>query len=228
MKKVFIGVGHGGSDPGAIGNGFKEKDLNLSIAVACKDVLERHGVEVLMSRYTDENDSIKEEIKECNATSPLLAIDIHNNAGGGDGFEAYYHFKGGLSKTLAENIEGEVIKLGQNSRGCKTKIGNGGVDYYGFIRETVCPAIVLECCFVDNEKDITILDTTEEQRKFGEAIAKGILRTLGIIFQEEIVSAEVAAKKIQEKCGFENKTMEYLWAYKYGKDLMLKLWKAMN
>ena len=27
-KKVFIGVGHGGSDPGAVKNGFKEKDLN--------------------------------------------------------------------------------------------------------------------------------------------------------------------------------------------------------
>lgn len=37
MPKVFIGVGHGGSDPGAVSNNTKEKDLNLSIALACRD-----------------------------------------------------------------------------------------------------------------------------------------------------------------------------------------------
>ena len=46
MAKVFLGVGHGGSDPGASANGFKEKDLNLSIALACRDELVRHGVNV--------------------------------------------------------------------------------------------------------------------------------------------------------------------------------------
>ena len=102
--KVFIGVGHGGSDPGAVANNAKEKDLNLSIALACRDVLARHGIEVKMSRTKDENDPLSEEIKECTAFGPDLAVDIHNNAGGGDGAEAYYHHGGGKSKTLAENI----------------------------------------------------------------------------------------------------------------------------
>ena len=53
MAKVFIGVGHGGSDPGAVASGAKEKDLNLSIALACRDELVRHGVEVMMSRTKD-------------------------------------------------------------------------------------------------------------------------------------------------------------------------------
>ena len=83
--KVFIGVGHGGSDPGAVANNTKEKDLNLSIAIACRDELKRHGVTVKMSRSKDENDTLSEEIAECNAFSPDLAVDIHNNAGGGDG-----------------------------------------------------------------------------------------------------------------------------------------------
>ena len=48
--KVFLGVGHGGSDPGAVANNTKEKDLNLSIALACRDELVRHGVSVKMSR----------------------------------------------------------------------------------------------------------------------------------------------------------------------------------
>ena len=79
--KVFISAGHGGSDPGAVANGVKEKDLNLSIALACRDVLKGHGVEVKMSREKDENDPVGDEVKECNAYTPDLAVSIHNNAG---------------------------------------------------------------------------------------------------------------------------------------------------
>lgn len=67
MAKVFIGVGHGGVDSGAVANGVKEKDLNLSIALACRDELVRHGVSVKMSRTKDENDPLSEEIRECKA-----------------------------------------------------------------------------------------------------------------------------------------------------------------
>ena len=119
--KVFIGVGHGGSDPGAVANHTKEKDLNLSIALACKDFLVKHGVSVKMSRTKDENDPLSDEIRECNAYGPDLAVDIHNNAGGGDGAEACYPYGGGKSNTLAENILAEIVKIGQNSRGAKIR-----------------------------------------------------------------------------------------------------------
>lgn len=39
MKKIFIDAGHGGSDPGAIGNGLREKDINLAIALKIRQVL---------------------------------------------------------------------------------------------------------------------------------------------------------------------------------------------
>ena len=161
-----------------------EKDVNLVEPLLCKDFLETHGVEVLMSRTTDENDPITDEINECNAFEPDLAIDVHSNSGRGDGFEAFYHYKGGLSKDLAENIESEVKKIGQNSRGCKTKLGSSGSDYYAFIRETICPAVICEGFFVDNETDVQIADSLEEQKAFGTAYAKGILRTLGISIKE--------------------------------------------
>lgn len=183
-NKVFIGVGHGGTDSGAVGNGFKEKDLNLSIALACNEVLQRHGVNVLMSRTKDENDALTEEIKECNAFAPDLAIDIHNNAGGGDGAEAFYHYGGGTSKTLADNVLREIVNIGQNSRGAKTRKNAFGKDYYGFIRQTVAPAIIVECAFIDNKNDIAIIDTAAEQKTMGVAIAKGILKTLGIAYVE--------------------------------------------
>lgn len=180
MAKVFISAGHGGSDPGAVGNGFEEADLNLSIALACRDYLEARGVSVLMSRSKDEDDRTNDEVAESNAYNPDLTVSIHNNAGGGDGAEVYYSIVGGLSKTLAEKILAEIVKIGQNSRGIKTKQGSDGRDYYGFIRRTEAPAVIVECAFVDNSKDIKIIDTESERKVMGEAIAKGILATLGV------------------------------------------------
>ena len=181
MSKVFIGVGHGGvSDPGAVANGLKEKDLNLQIALACKDYLAQHGVEVKMSRTKDENDPLSEEIRECNAFSPDLAVDIHNNAGGGDGAEVFHHYGGGKGKTLAINVLDEIQKAGQNSRGAKIRKNAAGRDYYGFIREITAPAVIVECAFLDNATDIEILATEGKRKTMGQAIAKGILKTLGI------------------------------------------------
>lgn len=185
MAKVFIGVGHGGLDSGAVANNVKEKDLNLSIALACRDLLVKHGVSVKMSRTKDENDSISEEVAECNAYAPDLAVDIHNNAGGGDGGEVFYHHGGGKGKTLAENILAEMVKVGQNSRGIKTRVNSQGKDYYAFIRNTTCPAVIVECAFVDNASDLKILATESQRKAMGEAIAKGILKTLGIEIQSE-------------------------------------------
>ena len=183
MAKVFIGVGHGGDDPGAVGY-LVEKEVNLVEALACRDFLQAHGVEVAMSRTTDENDPVTAEIEKCNAFEPDLSIDIHNNSGGGKGFEVYYHYKGGLSQTLAENIESEVKAIGQTSRGCKTRTNSSGRDYYAFIRETICPAVICEGCFVDNAEDVKIADTPEKQKAFGIAYARGILKTLGISIKE--------------------------------------------
>lgn len=178
-KKVFIGVGHGGNDPGAVGY-IEEADTNLKMAKACRDYLKEHGVLVKMSRTKDENDPVSEEIKECNAFSPDLAVDIHNNSGGGDGFEVLCSINGGTGKKLAANIEAEVKKIGQNSRGIKTRKNSAGTDYFGFIRCTKCPAVICEGVFVDTKKDAAQADTTAECKKFGVAYAKGILKTLGI------------------------------------------------
>lgn len=184
MAKVFLGVGHGGSDPGAV-DYIKEADVNLSMALACRDYLQAHGVEVKMSRTKDENDTLSEEIRECNAFNPDYAVDIHNNAGGGDGFEVIHTLKGGKGKILAQNIEAEVKAIGQNSRGLKTKANSSGNDYFGFIRSIKAPSIICEGVFVDNAADAAQADTQAEQAAFGVAYAKGILKTLGIPYQND-------------------------------------------
>ena len=233
MAKVFLGVGHGGSDPGAQGGGLDEADINLGIAVACQAELVRHGVQVRMSRTRDEDDPLTEEIRECNAYDPDLAVDIHTNAGGGTGFEVYHTLGGGTGKILAQNIEAEVKAIGQTSRGCKTKANSAGRDYFGFIRETKCPAVICECAFIDTASDRAKVDTADKQAAFGRAYARGILKTLGIKVQpEEPIASEdaeamIAAQLIKERAGVEDQTIRYLLDYQYGAALVKKLADAI-
>ena len=190
MTKVFIGVGHGGADSGAVGkNGSLEKALNLSIAKACGAELKRHGVTVQLSRTKDENDPVSEEVAECNSFAPDLAVDIHNNAGGGTGAETYYTIGGGTGKQLAEHILTQLASVGHRPRGAKTRTNASGSDYYAFIRETKAPAVIVECAFVDSD-DIALIDTETERTAVGKAIAKGILKTLGIAYKAEKTATE--------------------------------------
>ncbi len=235
-KKVFIGVGHGGSDPGAVGY-LVEKDVNLTMATACRDFLTAHGVDVCMSRTKDENDTVSQEVAECNAYAPDLAIDVHNNSGGGDGFEVFHTIHGGTGKTLAQNIEKHVKAMGQNSRGVKTRQGSNG-DYYAFIRETAAPAVICEGVFVDTKADAAQADTLAEQQAFGVAYAKGILDTLGLAYDEPEDApddafetdeeVQAAITKVQQKAGLAAETMQYLLAYEYGAELVTKLANAMK
>lgn len=188
MKKAFIGVGHGGSDPGAVANKLRESDLNLTAALEVGEILAAHKVNVLLSRYRDEDDDLAEEIRECNAFGPDVAVDMHTNAGGGDGFEVFHTVRGGVGKTLAQNIESEVKAIGQNSRGLKTKVNSAGNDYFGFIRSTNCPAIITEMAFIDNINDIKDFDEVHELKKYALAVAKGILKTLGIAYNGALTS----------------------------------------
>ena len=82
-----------------------------------------------MSRTMDEDDPLGEEVRECNAFAPDLAVDIHTNAGGGVGFEAIHSIHGGIGQMLARNIERKVLMMGQKSRGLKTRKNAVGKDY---------------------------------------------------------------------------------------------------
>lgn len=185
MAKVFIGAGHGGKDSGALGGGLREADINLVMALAMAEELRRHGVNVALSRTVDEDDPLEEEIAEANAFSPDLAIDCHNNAGGGDGFECYIQTNtyAKTSRAFGEALERQVKAIGQNSRGVKTLTYSGG-DYYGFLRRIKAPAVLVEGAFLDNATDRQAIDTLEEQQAFGVAYAKAALEVLGVSWRE--------------------------------------------
>jgi N-acetylmuramoyl-L-alanine amidase len=115
------------------------------------------------------------------------------------GTEVYYSLVGGTSKTLAENILDNIIKLGKVNRGTKTWKGANGLDYLGFIRMTTCPAVLVETCFINNVADQKCIETTEGQKAMGVAIAKGVLATLGIKYQEKTTSGTKPIENVSNK-----------------------------
>lgn len=191
--RVFIGVGHGGVDPGAVGK-VVEEEANLTIALELKRLLEAAGITVGISRIRDENDDINEEIREANAFRPDLAVEVHNNAGGGDGFEVYVQTNSyaAKSRSCAAVIEAEVKAIGQRSRGIKT-------NSFGWTRLVNAPAVLLEGFFVDSS-DAYDFDTETEQKALAAAYARGVLKYLGVngvVVKDEIdVTVENAVKDI--------------------------------
>jgi N-acetylmuramoyl-L-alanine amidase len=153
------------------------------MAMMMRAELERHGVIVGISRTGDENDPLTEEIAEALAFKPDFAIDVHNNAGGGKGFEGYRQTaaaKSAASIKLAGCLEKRVQEIGQNSRGIKVRQQDNGTDYFGFLRQLPFPAVLAEGAFVDNAADAALIATTAKQQAFGVAYAKGVLDYLGM------------------------------------------------
>ena len=185
---VFLSAGHGGTDPGAVAYGLKEKDINLNIMKTCASELRRHGLSVACSRTKDENDPVSDEVREANASGAKVAVSFHTNAGGGDGSESLHHSSNKDAKKLATLCEKYVKALGQNSRGVKVR------DDLWFLRGTKMTAVLCECAFIDNNKDNNIIDTVKEQQKFGVAYAMAILEYLKITYKEPVTKKEKIEK----------------------------------
>jgi hypothetical protein len=144
------------------------------------------------SRLKDENDPVSEEVKEANACKATIALSHHNNSSTNkkaDGSETYYHGSSKEGKLLAELCEKHTKALGQNSRGAKAW------NDLWFLRGTNMVAALTESAFISNANDISIVDTVEEQQKFGEAYAKAVLEYFGIPYKEVQTSQTTTGKK---------------------------------
>ena len=93
LKGIVIDPGHGGSDPGAVGNNIKEKDYTLAISKYMYDRFKELGVPVSMTRTTDSTLSPSERTKKVQSFygngKDVLVISNHLNAGG-YGFSSHY------------------------------------------------------------------------------------------------------------------------------------------
>lgn len=211
-KKIFIGVGHGGKDPGAVGNGMRESAVNLTISLVMRDILESRGFKVLLSRVVDEDDRLSEEIAECNAFNPDIAVEVHTNAGGGTGFEIYVPDNSQDSKRLAEMIAGCVEAIGRKNRGIKRNPKLGWTKY------VKAPCVLCEGFFIDSAEGSEMRDINK-QKALAIAYTEGILKYFGVS------SVEDMRELVKEKYGFSDFTMCYLDSYKYAPELYERLLK---
>ena len=188
---VFLDPGHGGRDPGAVYNGLREKDLNMSIYRKLRSELEKLGYTVLTSRDKDVYvDYITERSEMVNKTDADVFISIHFNATGvpganRSGVETYIYepdddikprinkvahdnpVRLSESKRLADNIHNSVVSVaGANDRGVH---GSN----YAVLRETVKPAVLIELGYMDSPEYKKISDD-KYQNKLVEGLVKGL------------------------------------------------------
>ena len=178
MVKIFIDPGHGGKDPGAVGNGLKEKDLTLKITKKIQSLLgEYQNISVKLSRTTDVYLSLSERANLANDWGADFFLSIHINAGGGTGFESYIYNGSVSSATIAyQNVmHQEIMKAigGVKDRGKKRA-------NYAVLRETKMPAILTENLFIDNSSDAAKLksDSFLSQIAFGHV--QGLVKAFGL------------------------------------------------
>ncbi|WP_052406664.1 N-acetylmuramoyl-L-alanine amidase [Clostridium culturomicium] len=185
MARVTIDPGHGGRDGGASYRSLVEKVINLTVALKCEKELQRHGVEVVMTRRSDVYVDLNERANIANRSGSQYFVSIHCNAGKGDRGEVIHSVYRGKGLELSNRISSEMKAIGQDYVKIYERRGADNRDYYAVIRQTNMDAVIVECAFLDNEVDNKIIDTVPEQEAFGVAIAKGILRQLGIAYKAE-------------------------------------------
>jgi N-acetylmuramoyl-L-alanine amidase len=198
--KIFIDVGHGGNDTGAVANGIIEKNINLTVALKLRELLLRCGLDVKLSRETDTYLSLTERCNMANAWGADYFISVHHNAGGGDGYEVIHAVRAVAGKVLAEQIGKEFNKLGQNCRRIYSMESTNypGHDYYTVIANTNMPAVTTEYAFLDSV-DYHMVDTTEELYNEAYAIAKAICAFTNTPFAADKLDLQDAVAFIDSK-----------------------------
>lgn len=89
VKGIVVDPGHGGEDPGAVGNGILEKDYSLLISKYMYDRFRDLGIPVTLTRNSDStlspNERTKKVLDAYGNSDDVIVISNHLNAGGGDG-----------------------------------------------------------------------------------------------------------------------------------------------
>lgn len=180
-KIITLDAGHGGSDPGAIGSdGTKEKNITLAITKAVKELLEKKGAKVYMTRTTDvdvygpnasDADELQARVNVGEKYNSDLFVSLHVNSSVNKnvgGFSTYYYPKTSNDLRIAKSIQDQLT-------------ANFGVDDLGVrqanfyvIKRISMPATLVEMCFISNEKELVLMKGKWFQNKTARLIAAGI------------------------------------------------------
>lgn len=186
---VALDPGHGGFDPGKVGvSGALEKDINLSISWKVKQQLEKKGIEVIMTRTTDQGlygegernkkmADMKNRVETIQASGASIAVSIHQNSFTdtvSKGSQVFYYTNSEESQRLANRIQTSIKEtLKDDNR----RIEKGNTDYY-MLRKVTCPIVIVECGFLSNPMEEALLMEEDYQEKMAKGISKGIIKYL--------------------------------------------------
>lgn len=181
-KVIALDPGHGGHDKGAVGpTGLLEKDVNLHIALALRDMLRQAGATVVMTRDRDVALKPPEATQRAELTARVLAsraawpdifLSIHNNhVGRGNpaaaaGTETYYYTP--MSAQPAWTIHRALCeRLGTHSRRVARRS-------FGVLRETEAPRILVECAYISHPDEEALLADEAFLRRAAEGLRDGL------------------------------------------------------
>lgn len=172
--KIALDAGHGGSDPGAVYKGRREKEDTLDLTLAVGDILKKNGIDVYYTRTTDEYETPFKKATDANNSGADLFVSIHRNSSENpnqySGVETLVYSDTGLKAEVARNINNQLEDAG---------FKNLGVDERKnlvVLKRTKMPAVLVEAGFINNDKDNYLFD--EEFDSIAQAIADGILESI--------------------------------------------------
>lgn len=177
---IAIDPGHGGSDPGAVGCGLEEADINLDVGGRLRTLLEAAGLSVFMIRESDVAVGLSNRSSMANGAGAFRYVSIHANSNAGTpatGTETFAITGAGpQALDLRDRIQREMVATwGLRDRG-------GKVANFSVLRNTTMPAALSEMAFVNNcGTDARLLGDASERQRMAEAHSRAILAHLGMV-----------------------------------------------
>ena len=167
---ILLDAGHGGSDSGAIRAGINEKDINLAVTLKLRDLLQKQGATVHLTRKDDSALTLDERKALIAHYAPDLFVSVHSNANNKtsiDGIEAYYW--NDVSPTLAQSIYQAVVD-GLGERGNWVHKRELAVVHHDY-----APAALIEIGYLSNPRTRKLLAEDSYQERVADSIESGIL-----------------------------------------------------
>ncbi|MBO5407832.1 MAG: N-acetylmuramoyl-L-alanine amidase [Clostridia bacterium] len=224
--KLCIDAGHNysGFDTGATGNGLKEQNITFPVCQFLKNKLEQAGITVVMTRETltqnlgtSVNSSLKKRAEISNNEKCDYFISIHCNAGGGTGTEVLILKRGGQAEQLAKPVLQSIVsRFNLRNRGVKES-------NLSVLRNTDCPAILVELAFIDHPSDAVLLKN--QQEAFADAVFLGVMEYLGLPVSSE--SANIRSFLTQKwNLSHPDAVFALLDSHPYASDLYQKIYES--
>lgn len=191
IRTVIIDPGHGGMDGGAVGvTGSIEKDINLSVALRLADLLKLCGIDHALTRSEDimleiegtsgsaKGRDIKSRVKIADEKPDSILISIHTNSYPIEkysGFQVFYSKNAPESKMIAEAVQRSCRSYLQTSNDREIKEASSAIY---LMHHVMNPAILVECGFISNMAEETLLRETKYQTSVAATICAGLLEHL--------------------------------------------------